>query len=84
MKQSRFSDEHLVKILSSVTGGATDREVCQSHGVSENAFITWTRKTFGMKSDDIRKLTDLPSENQALMQIVAGQALLIDAGKKLL
>ena len=84
MKQSRFGDEHLVKILSSVTGGATVHEVCQSHGVSENAFITWKRKTFGMESDDIRKLTDLPSENQALMQIVAGQHLLIDAGKKLL
>ena len=38
MKKSRFSDEQLVKILSSVTGGATVREVCQSHGGSENRF----------------------------------------------
>ena len=41
MQKSRFSDEQLVNILSSVTGGATVREVCQSHGGSENTFYTW-------------------------------------------
>jgi hypothetical protein len=35
-----------------------------------------------MESDDIRKLKDLQSENQALKQIVADQALLIEASKK--
>ena len=42
MKKSRFSDEHLVKMLSSVTRVATVRE---SHGVSENTFYTWKRTT---------------------------------------
>ena len=84
MKKSRFSDEQIVKILSSVTGGTTVCEVCQSHGVSENTFYTWKRKYAGMESDDIRKLKDLQSENQALKQIVADQALLIEASKKLL
>jgi hypothetical protein len=37
-----------------------------------------------MESDDIRKLKDLQSENQALKQIVADQALFIEASKKLL
>ena len=88
MKKSRFSDEQIVKILSSITDGVTVREVCQSHGVSENTFYTWNRKYAGMESDDIRKLKDLQSENQAenqvLKQIVADQALLIEASKKLL
>ena len=66
MKMSRFSDGQIVKILSSVTGGATVGEVCQSHTVSANTFYTWKRKTFGMESDDICKLKDHPSENQAL------------------
>ena len=83
MKKSRFSDEQLVKILSSVTGRATVREVCQDHGGSENTFYTRKRKYAGMESDDIRKLKDLQSENQALKQIVADQALLIDARLKL-
>ena len=38
MKKSHFSDEQTVNILSLVTGGATVREVCLSHGVSENTF----------------------------------------------
>ena len=83
MKKSGFSDEQIVNILSSVTGGATVREVCQSHGVSENTFYTWKRKVAGMESDDIRKLKAHQSENQALKQIVADQALLIDARLKL-
>jgi hypothetical protein len=37
-----------------------------------------------MESDDIRKLKDLQSENQALKQIVSDQALLSEASKKLL
>ena len=84
MKKSRFSDEQIVKILSSITDGVTVREVCQNHGVSENTFYTWKRKYAGMESDDIRKLKDLQSENQALKQILADQALLIEASKKLL
>ncbi len=70
--------------MSSVTGGTTVREVCQRHGVSKNAFYTWKREYAGMESDDIRKLKDLQSENQALKQIVADHALLIEASKKLL
>jgi putative transposase len=84
MKKSRFSDEQIVKILSTVTGGTTVREVYQSHGVNENTLYTWKRKYAGMESDDILKLKDLQSENQTLKQIVADQALLIEASKKLL
>ncbi len=84
MKKSRFSDEQIVKILSSIKDGVTVREVCQNHGVSENTFYTWKRKYAGMESEDIRKFKDLQSENQALKQIVADQALLIEASKKLL
>ena len=83
MKKSRISDEQLVKILYSVTGGTTVRVVCQSHGVSENTVYTWKRKLTGMESDDIRKLIDLQSENQTLKQIVVGQALLIEASESL-
>jgi hypothetical protein len=37
-----------------------------------------------MESDDIQKLKDLQSDNQAVKQIVADQALLIEASKNLL
>jgi putative transposase len=65
MKKSHFSDEQIVKILSSVTDGTTVREVCGIHRVTENTFYTWTRKYADMESDDVRKLKDLQSENQA-------------------
>ena len=84
MKNSHFSDEEIVKILSSVTGGTTVRDVCYSHGVSENTFYTWKRKYVGMESDEIRQLKDLHSENQVLKSIVAYKAFLIAASKKVL
>ena len=59
MKKSRISDEQLVKILYSVTGGTTVRVVCQHHGVSENTVYTWKRMLTGRESDDIRNLKDL-------------------------
>ena len=74
MKKSRFGREQIVKILSSVIDGSTIREVCQSHGISENTFYTWKRKYPGIESDDIRKLKDLKSEDHALKQVVADQA----------
>ncbi len=82
--KSCFSDEQIAKILSSVIGGTTVGEVCQSHGVSENTFYTWKCKYAAMESDDILKVKYLQSENQALKQIVADQALLIEVCKKLL
>ena len=39
MKKSRFSDEQIVKILSSVTDGVTVREVCHNHRVSDNTLV---------------------------------------------
>ena len=60
MKKCRFSDEQIVKILSSVTGDTTVREVCQSHGVSENTFYTWKRKAvqhFVCKLSSLGQLT---------------------------
>ncbi len=84
MKKSRSNVMQIFKMLSSVTGGTSVREVCQTHGVSENTFYTWKRKYAGMESDDIRKFKDLQSENQAVKQFVADQALLIEASKKLL
>ena len=73
-----------MKILSSATGGATVRELCESHAGSENTFYTWKRKTSGLQSEDSHKLKALPSEHQALKQILADQALLIDARLKVL
>jgi putative transposase len=55
MKKSRFSDEQIMKILSSVTDGVTVRAVCQNHGVSENTFYT-ARKAVAKR---IRRIVSL-------------------------
>ena len=70
-----------MKILSAVPPSVKS---FKAHGGSENTFYTWKPKTFGIGSDDIRKLNAHPSENQALKQIVAGQALMLEVSVKLL
>jgi putative transposase len=74
----------IMSSVSSVSAVTTVREVCLSHGVSENTFYTWKRKFTGMELDDLRQPKDLQSENQPLKQIVSDQALLIETSKKLL
>ena len=84
MKNSKFSEAQVVKILGEVEAGKSVREVCKTHGLSEATFYTWKRKYAGMETDDVKRLRELEAENAALKRIVADQALTIDATSKLL
>ena len=84
MKNSKFSEAQVVKILGEVEAGKSVRDVCKTHGLSEATFYAWKRKYAGMETDDVKRLRDLEAENAALKRIVADQALVIDATSKLL
>jgi putative transposase len=84
MKKSKFSEAQIVRILAEVSSGKPVREVCKAHALSEATYYTWKRKYAGMDSEDVKRLRELEAENAALKRIVADQALLIDATRKLL
>ena len=66
MKKSKFSKAPIVKILGEVTSGKSVREVCSSHGVSEETFYLGKRKYAGMEKDNVRHLKELEATGKLL------------------
>ena len=38
MKRKQFSEEQIIKVLAEGEAGATGKEVCRRHGISEQTF----------------------------------------------
>jgi putative transposase len=82
MKQSRYSDEQIVRILREADQG-TVAEVAKKNGVSEQTIYAW-RKRFGeMTTDDVKRLKALESENARLKKMVAERELAIEVMKEI-
>ena len=84
MKQSRYSEEQVVRILGEVQAGKTVREVCKAHGVSEFTFYTWRKKYAGVQAQDVARMRELERENGELKRMLADQMLENGAMRKLI
>ena len=84
MKRSRYSEEQIIGILKETEAGATGREVCRRHGISEQTLYRWKAKFGGLEVSDARRLKQLESENAKLKRLVADLALDKEALKELL
>ena len=69
MRNSRFSDEQIVKILREA-----DREpvveVAKRHAFSEQAIYTWRKKFGEMATSDVKRLKELEQENARLHKML--------------
>ena len=75
MKQKRYSEEQIVKILGEQTAGVTAREVIRKYGIAEQTFYRWKSKYAGMEVKEVKRLRQLEEENRRLKQIVAEKEL---------
>jgi putative transposase len=70
MKETKFSDEQIVKILREAESGEqTIAAVCRAHGVHETTFYKWRRRFGGMEASDAKRLRELEGENARLKTI---------------
>ena len=88
MRQSRFTEEQIIRILGEHDQGRKTIEICREHGIYEGTFYRWKAKYGGMDVSDARRLKQLEDENGRLKRLVADQALDIQGlksalGKKL-
>jgi len=84
MKKKRYTDEQIVGIVRRVENGTGVAEVCRECGVSEATVHRWRKKYGGMEVSEVRRMKQLEMENKQLKNIVAQQAMDIDALKGLL
>ena len=56
-------------------------ELCRKHGISDATFYKWRATYSGLEVSDVQRLRQLKDENRRLKQMVADQALDIQALK---
>ncbi len=81
MKRKQFSEEQIIKVLAEGEAGATGKEVCRRHGISEQTFYRWKSKYGGMTVSEAKRLRELEAENRKLKQLL-GEAHLDNAALK--
>ncbi len=81
MKKSRYTEEQIIAVLKEVDAGAKVQDVVRKLGITEQTYYRWKSKYGGMEVSDAKKLRALEDENRRLKQMVADQALDIQAMK---
>ncbi len=81
MKKSRYKEEQIIAVLKEVDAGTKVQDVVRKLGITEQTYYRWKSKFGGMEVSDAKKLRALEDENRRLKQMVADQALDIQALK---
>jgi putative transposase len=84
MKVKRFSGEQIIGVLKEAEAGVAVGQLCRKHGICEQTYYRWKSKYGGLEVSEARRLRQLEEENRRLKQMVAEQALDIQALKGML
>ena len=79
MSKKRYTEEQIIAVLREADAGIKTTDLCRKHNVSDATIYKWKAKYSGMEVSDLRKMRALEDENRRLKQMVANQALDIEA-----
>ena len=79
MKQSRFTEDQIVRLLRRPENKeATVEELCRESGISNATFYGWKRRFGGMSVSEARRLRELERENTRLKKLLGERSLELD------
>ena len=81
MPRRQFTEEQIIGILKQADAGTKPVDLCREHGISDATFYKWKAKFGGLTVSEARRLKGLEEENRRLKQLVADQALDLQALK---
>lgn len=75
MKNSKFSEVQIIKILSEQNQEKTVNEICREHGISQPTFYNWKSKYGGLDVQQLSKIKEMEKQLSQYKKIVAEQTL---------
>jgi putative transposase len=81
MTRKRHTEEQIIAVLKDAHAGVSVQDLCRTHGISDATFYKWRTKYAGLAVSDVKRLRQLEEENRRFKQMVAEQALDLQALK---
>ena len=75
MKNNKFSEVQIIKVLSEQNQGKTVNEICREHSISQPTFYKWKSKYGGLDVQQLSKMKELEKQLSQYKKIVAEQTL---------
>jgi putative transposase len=75
MKQTRYSQNQIIKILKEAETGLPILDLCRKYGISKSSYYKWKSKYGGLEVAEAERLKALEIENRRLKQMYADLSL---------